>query len=261
MTRPKPKFGYHARHLLSSYERRTYDARFVEELSARYNIDDPDLVRDLHEFLEGAADIYRTYTHNFDNAPRPGQMKAAYDEIDQLLEKLTDRLENLDDRSAWFFWEPESRIEASVKDPILAEDRQPIIGESPWGHRILHYPVNEGGWITSYLKRDQHFESVRILRNYCSYARKRVGKDARGPSPSEGLRMWIVNVANYWDKGLGRQFTLDYEKGQPISEAARFCIDTIRIVDPEVLPSAVFGAMKKEIAARRKKPTGNVSAK
>ena len=68
--------------------------------------------------------------------------------------------------------------------------------------------------------------------------------------------MWAVNAANIWEQIVERAFTLDSEKGQPVSEAAMFCVDAFYHVEPGVAPSRVMDAMRKVISRRSGKIAG-----
>lgn len=47
----------------------------------------------------------------------------------------------------------------------------------------------------------------------------------QGPQPDKPLQKWIVDMRNIWYRPLDRPFTVDESSSEPISEAARFCVD------------------------------------
>lgn len=66
-----------------------------------------------------------------------------------------------------------------------------------------------------------------------------------GRKEEGALDYWIAIIAFYWTGTLNRKFSRDAtDDGQPLSEAARFCVEAFSAVDPEVPQSRVLNAMK-----------------
>lgn len=69
-----------------------------------------------------------------------------------------------------------------------------------------------------------------------------------GKRRDHALRMWIINIEMIWRELLVRPFTRDVkDPGEPISEAARFCVAAFKAVDPDMPPSRVLNEMKLNI--------------
>ncbi|WP_458791935.1 hypothetical protein [Yoonia sp. MH D7] len=81
-----------------------------------------------------------------------------------------------------------------------------------------------------------------------------------GAKRDHGLKLWVANVEAYWTQTLGRSFSRDVTStGEPISEAARFCVAAFAPVSAETLPSRVLQEMKLCIKATREKSTGRIT--
>lgn len=250
----KPKWGYQARSLLSDDGKRIYSSKSIQKLATDYGLKGPAKTRDLKERLEDAAMVYRNWRHNWDTAPRPGVMKAAINEIEKLATELHDRLENLDSSTAQYLWYPEIELH------LLSHQSE--ITKTRFGHTIRRWTDENGDINWSYLEGRDLFETLEIVLAYCAEAKKTIGKDKGGPRPGLALRIWAVNAETIWEELFQRPFTLDYDKGRPVSEAARFAVDAFKTIDPKVPPSRVMNAMKKVIASRRKRISGkNPSSK
>ncbi|MBI1220497.1 MAG: hypothetical protein GC186_18355 [Rhodobacteraceae bacterium] len=73
-----------------------------------------------------------------------------------------------------------------------------------------------------------------------------------GKRRSEALRMWMVNIELIWEEVLKRPFTRDAtSRGEPITEAARFCVEAYKPLDPALPASRVLNEMKLCIKRRR----------
>lgn len=74
----------------------------------------------------------------------------------------------------------------------------------------------------------------------------------RGMPSNDDLRVWVRTISDLWTDHLHRPFTRDVApNGEPVSEAARFCVDVFHEVEPSVPPSRVLNAMKQVISERR----------
>lgn len=64
------------------------------------------------------------------------------------------------------------------------------------------------------------------------------------------LQKWVHDVHGIWVSTLGRKFTRYVDStGSPVTDAARFCVATYKILDPNTEISLILNEMKKEIKA------------
>jgi hypothetical protein len=59
--------------------------------------------------------------------------------------------------------------------------------------------------------------------------------------------MWMANAHSIWSAFTDKAFTPKRHKGEPATEAAAFCVETLKSVDPKVPASAVMNEMEKRL--------------
>lgn len=127
------------------------------------------------------------------------------------------------------------------------------------GHKFDRFTDHEGMATTLTSDIEDLIRSVSILEKVATEAKKNIGSMPVGPRLDDSMRMWITNIANMWTEKLGRPFTRDTtSKGDPLTEAAQFCIDAFLPISPSTPNSKVLNGMKKHITESRKKATGKV---
>ena len=73
-----------------------------------------------------------------------------------------------------------------------------------------------------------------------------------GAQPDRFLQIGMRHLHEFWEKTVGCEFTRDATSdGQPISEAARFCVQVCGEMSPNTPKSRVLNAMKKQIKQHR----------
>jgi hypothetical protein len=255
MTKKKtPKWGYRSKVRDQDDASRTYTDDDIRNLADEYGFEDPEEIDLLQRVLDAAAINYRHFKTNENEAPRPSEMRPAVIDIKGLVDQLLSRLEDLDESTSQIFWQPETDIENLINHVGFPKETTTL--ESPYGHKIALIPDGEDALHYSYLEQDDHFESLSILKRYCEAALEAIPNDPGAARSSEALCRWAANIQFYWVNHFGRNFTLDSLKGQPQSDAARFCCDAFKVIDPKVPPSKVQGSMKKVIARKKKKRAG-----
>lgn len=243
MAKHKPKWGWKGRYLLSNDGIEIYSDEEIELLAREFDIVDEQSIKEMRVRLEGAANIYRIHRNNHDIAPRPGEMRAAVQEIDDLVSKLRDRLEQMDGLTWQYFWHFEKQLFNYNLQSLETDDYETV--ESKHGHIIHMAPgKDEGSYYVNYIGRDEHFQSLSILKSYCETTLENIPEDKGARRKSEGLRLWSINVMNTWTECLGREFTITRHKGEPISDAARFSCLAFKTVDPTIPNSRVMTALE-----------------
>ena len=249
----KPRWEYRGRNLLSEDGIQAYSDDDIQNLATICGITEPDQIADMRVRLEGAANIYRIWKNNHDDAPRYSDMKAAAGEIGDLVSQLKDRLTKLDDRTAAVFWRPEMEIfNLAFNGPDPTTE---AVVESPYGHKIHKLPDGNGGGYICHLGMEEYFEALTILENYSCTAIEAIPTDRGAARKSEALRMWAINLERFWTIGLGRKFTVYRDKGEPLSQALHFCCEAFRVIEPSAPQSRVISAMEALTRKRRQKET------
>ncbi len=250
-TKHKPKWGHQGRYLLSDDGILIYSDEEIHRLATTFEIIGEDQIEELRMRLEGSANIYRIHHNNNDAAPRPGEMKAAIEEIDKLVTQLTDRLENIDDWTWRYLWHHERSLDRFHVLKGIPEET--TVEKTEFGHTITRFPDNRGGMYISCIGQKEHFESLKILKNYCNAAIELIPPDKGARRKSEGLRMWAINMLSLWTELLDREFTIIRHKGEPVSDAARFCCEAFKTVDASVPQSLVITTLEQVKLYKNKK--------
>lgn len=242
MVTKKPKWGYKGRNLLGRDDVVVYSGSQIRSLAKLAKLTRKADIGEMRSRLEGAASVYRIYQNNHDALPGAGEVKAAIRGVGNLAAQLKDYLDKLDDRSWLFFWHPEGEVDAAA-----------TAGEtsSRFGHTIAQMQIAEGDRIVGRLREGDIHEALTILKNYSTDALRRVPADRTGPRSGESLRIWAINIRNFWVECLGKDFTLDYQGVEPLSEAARFTVAAFKPIDAKVPNTRIFHAMRQVIKSHR----------
>jgi len=238
----RPRWGYRVRGWFPEGREPFFDQSSFERLATTYDIPEH-LHQKVFEQLEGSGDIYSYHRTNVDDRPTPSEQAAALREIGHLAAKLSQRLEDLDDATTDAFW----RIASHQPHPFEAET------ETPFGHKIERIDMPDEGFLLLCDDEESIRRSIRIIQNVAAHVEAGLPQAQGGPSGSEGIRMWVLNMVSLWEEILGRKFTLDYHQGQPISDAARFTVEALQVIDPNVPTSRIVTGMRKVTKYRRER--------
>lgn len=83
-------------------------------------------------------------------------------------------------------------------------------------------------------------------------AKKQLRKRPSKKIPDYGLRMWLINVQSKWPEWTDRPFSRDIDsRGEPITWAARFCVQAFRKVEPTYTKSRILNGLKNRLKESR----------
>ncbi len=207
---------------------------------------------EFRDALEGAAEVWAYHVGRGDLSIPAASIKRDLEKVEKLAGRLYDSLNDLD----YFCHE-----RFAMKDATLSHDICDGAQRSRYGHKLHRYTDSNGDEVTILLEYQDLIDGVDILRQYASEALAEIPPQRTGRKAVEPMRMWMTNIAATWSDLLGRPFTRDvHDNGEPISEAARFCVTAFAELDPKTPPETVLNAMKKTITAQRRKATGKNSS-
>lgn len=238
MARHKPNFGHRSRHPLLADGQIAYSDSHIEALVVEYDIPE-DKIDALREHLEVAAQIWRNHRHNFDDAPRPGNMLAAIDVLEDHIDGLRSSLEDLDDATADLFWWPNTDAfrRFSMGDEGI-----------PPGHPAPSIRVDADGSRSLGPIQEDIMEVLVLLKAYCGDARRRLPLDKGGERPLVALNYWADNVCRGWTQVLGRELSYSKNKGGLMA----FAVDSHKPVDPDQDDKRVMNAVQRVLERLRK---------
>lgn len=167
---------------------------------------------------------------------------------------LIDALNSLSPRTSRLFWRPETRVDWSSKSSGIKTgyDGPPVQHfQSEFGHTITTVRIEENTIIPFFINRDAHEESLRILLAYAKRAIEERSIELGGRPTLAALRLNVLSHAYFWNETLGRAFKVDYQKGEPVSAAARFAARLARLIDASISEKQAVTAIRYVI---RKNP-------
>lgn len=129
------------------------------------------------------------------------------------------------------------------------------------GLPILHGLADDGTMTPIILDLDEIAHLIDALQNMATEATAApLGASRR--KRNHALRMWVINMEALWTQSLGRPFTRDMTpEGEPISEAARFCVAAFGRLSPGTPRHSILNAMKSYIKSVKAKSLANDPSK
>jgi hypothetical protein len=195
------------------------------------------------ESLEHSAAIYRWESAKFEDRPRNSDVALELKDIAKQANRLKSSLDQLS-------WNAQSELDRhadiNAQHAItgsLAAPSEPSLAVS-----LKHLEIGVPCVIMNVPTLRSVIEG---LENAANSKSANLPKGRPGQVRSYGLRLWMRNIAELWDKSTNRAFTRDVTStGEPITNAARFCAEAFRIVDPSVPTSRVMRELKDCIRER-----------
>jgi hypothetical protein len=228
----------------------TYTKTDLEFLYSEFNI--PTAAQaELARALEDAAAICRWHNQPTASNVRPAVSIAALNKVAKFADKLGAALSGLPPAAQAALAVEYTQSESSV---ISALSGGP---PSPKG-AALFVPQTDGSTLPVLPDQDDIQD---IIAHIGLMAKQATGlpSGADGAKRNQGLRMWMLNIEMFWTETLGRSFTREVSaNGEPLSQAARFCVAAFKPVGPKTPPSRVINEMKHCIKRKRHGSTGRI---
>jgi len=234
----------------SQYYEKTYSDEAYEILSDRFEF--RTLLRpELRNQLEDFAAIWRWHHDRAEHVRQPSRDAKALALVAKQSQKLQLALDALSNNASIAMQQTSQQYEMQSFD--LERNYSDV------GHEFYRYTGQDGTETTLYQEIQDLVRSVSIIRLVAVEAKENIGSMPVGPRFDLSMTMWIINIARMWTEKLDRPFTRDTtSKGDPLTEAAQFCIDAFHPTSPSTPNSKVLNGMKKHITESRKKATGKV---
>lgn len=219
--------------------RETYTADALDELAATFRIP-VEHRAEMTKHLEDAAAIWRWNIGRQTKRQRPTQTARALSRIEAQARKLSQTVLALPDEA---FGRLDAAIANGQSEAVAAMIKEQPISSMP----ALASPETDSDNLGMLLDLSDILQIIGALQKLAKEA-------AQMPSGSSGakrdyaLRMWIINIEMFWISTLGRVFSRDAtSSGEPLSEAAQFCVAAFKIVNPATPSSRVLNEMKHRI--------------
>lgn len=234
----------------SQYYEETNSDEAYEILCDRFEFPEP-LKPELRKQLEDFAAIWRWHHDRSKHVRQPSRDAKALALVARQSQKLQLALDALSDNASIAMQQTSHQYEMQSFD--FEKNFSDV------GHEFYRYTDQDGTETTLYQDIQDLVRSVSIIKLVAVEAKENIGSMPVGPRFDLSMTMWITNVAIMWTEKLGRPFTRDTtSKGDPLTEAAQFCIDAFHPISPSTPNSKILNEMKKHITKSRKKTTGKV---
>jgi len=236
----------------SQYYEDTYNEDDVAELCLACDIAPTDL-NAFCKRLEGSAAIYRWESARFKDITSSKQTARELDTIGKQAARL---LASLNDLS----WDAETALHKQVD---LDAQRMIAKGVAAKNGASLFLEIESD---------DQDFLGVLLdiptlrgilggIENAALSGAETLPKKRPGQIRNYGLRLWLANIRDIWLDVTEQPFSRDLTaEGDPITNAARFCVMAFQKIEPDCAPRTILNGMKAYIK-EKSTSAGKVRAK
>lgn len=238
--------------ILPEFQRDTYSIEDVETLCLIGDL----APNDFNEFrvsLENCAAVYRWETAKWQNKTTNSQIARELRTVAKRSSRLVEAMESLSDTASM-------ELDKGIWESIHKDFVQAVQGQLKETQPSMFIDISE---------REEDFQAIsleqgdlcRIIKSLEAAIEVRLQKLPRG-TPGQGrdwgLRIWMVNIKDVWEKATDTPFSRDESsRGVPITKAARFCEAAFKFINPDCPTSRIMREMK-DLIARRNKSTGRI---
>jgi hypothetical protein len=215
----------------------TYSEAATLKLCADCGFVPPDIDAML-ERLEHIAAVYRWEKSKYVDLLSSAQQRKELIAVHKAAVKLSEAMQSLS-------WQPEIAIARQLEN----DSTSAFFAGSSVANRettLLRIANDDGteGHVT--IEPEDLKILIPALGHAALDAASKLNKSRPGKQKAHGMHLWIANIAKVWAEVTDQPFTRDVASdGEPITNAARFCVGAFQLVDPELDRSVVLTAMKK----------------
>ena len=229
--------------LFPEHQRQTYTQEAFSALCETFGIP-ADVHDELRQSLEDCAAIWRRFRLAEEPRPPAHHVRQELKTLAKQAAKLTASYDALSDdaRRALTMMQEQHAMRGVPQALTMASPPYPY----------LHMPSGASFNEALLAELSDIARLVEGLRAVAEDASDWVTPQKAGTRRSEALRMWMANAHLIWTRLLGRPFTRDsLSNGEPISEAARFCVAAFAPVDPDTPKTRIDHEMRQLISRLR----------
>lgn len=224
-----------------------------EELAKRFDFKDHPKEQAIYNILNGIKPIYlvnRDYEEER-NGFTNRKLKNALNGIMNTAVTLSRKIAEANDVTHAVLWQADQTVydaarqlaHKGIHDPAKPESLE---DDGPFGQKIIaiQMPPHEGfpgpGYAPIHQKPEDLKRAIQIIENYARHAQGTLPQQKSGPKDSYATDIFISNARSIWIEQLERPFTVDWQKGEAVSQAAQFTVAALRIIDPDVKESWIL---------------------
>ena len=207
----------------------------------------------LLEDLEHSAAIYRWEKSKYADYLSSSMQRKELASVRKAAKKLGDSIDGLS-------WQPQIAIAQHSESRSVAAFFD-MLDEGEAATTLISFAGPDGSKNDIVIDVPTLVTLIRALEHASQNAINGLTKSRPGKQSARGISIWMSNVASIWEESTEHPFTRDVASdGEPVTNAARFCVGAFHFIDPTLERSVVLTAMKSCIT-RRKKRTGQISSK
>jgi hypothetical protein len=220
----------------------TYSGDAIVALADRYGFTEGSRA-ELKKRLNEEAWIWHRNTRMTTPIAAPSQIRKELQDVHKQMCRLQSALSNLSPSARQAIQRAESNAERpAILEELRDQVKYPFVG----------YPSPDGSFGNVLLSLDDLRELLDGFGSLVSDTAEGLSSRPAGRRRDHATRIWVKNIAEIWTELLGRPFTRDVtDAGEPITEAARFCVDTFKALAPRAPQSRILTVMKEHIAGQR----------
>lgn len=208
-----------------------YTMQLLEEICKNHGIDQ-DLLIPLSEQLDYACHLYNIRVGNRLGKLTNKEVKRRLAKLEKRAGKLKKDLQNL---------HPQVSRECITTYKELSEEAMTLDDNA----RLTKIDAKDK------IKRfEDIFVFPAIIELVCNVANKQVVPASAGRNADDALYVWVKIVSQFWINTLKRSYTLDTNKGEPITAAGRFLADCMMPLDRRAI-SGIYTQMRRFIEEER----------
>jgi hypothetical protein len=231
--------------------RETYSPADLASLAQEFSIS-PDHRAEMASLLEDTAAIWHWHGVKHSKGPTPAQTARSLSKAAALAHRLSQTVAALPEQALY-------RLELAIDRAQDEASTAMIMGQPVSDLPAFTSPETDGNELGTLLDVSDILQIVSALERLAKDAAK-LPSGSSGAKRDHALRMWIINIELFWVNTLGRVFSRDAtSSGEPVSEAARFCVAAFKVASPETPSSRVLNEMKHRIREVSSKSTGRIA--
>lgn len=220
-----------------------YTAEFLQDLFLEFDFDPAEQIIVQRE-LNNSAECWHGSLYDENPIEHAHDLQKKLGKISRLSDNLRAQIANIPQNTWTSLFE---YTEALQPDTV----RLAFEGDGSSYYDLVTHPAH-GSWRESSIDLGELEGFLWSLNQATSHMKTGLSFEKKFSRKDYKLHNWIRQIRTMWEQQLGRRFTRDaLNSGEPVSEAARFCVKTYRVLDPETRHTRVLDAMKAYIKFMR----------
>ncbi|MGV8998203.1 MAG: hypothetical protein ACOH12_14795 [Parvibaculaceae bacterium] len=239
-------------------KKRVFKLVEIDPLIKHYKLKKTKNKKSIYERLEGAADLYLAS----DAARTPNrEVRDQLTALSHTIDRLTKQWGALSSDAATQLRAAEGSIQHEIYIQSIEYEKNPEVFEQVIpisnGLKFICIPTIDDAHVLIWPDHEQIAQSLEYLKVFTTIAQGDLKSRAPGPRNNYALRMWIRNISSIWKEFRGEPFSVTYYRGLPKSDAARFCAESLQIIDTKITTSKILTEMRKFAADQQKQKSQN----